>query len=263
MLETIFDPIFNPLLSIGAFWGVLIISLIISLVMTVIYKFTTDQHVMKELKSQLKKFQDEMKALRDNPSQMMDVQKKAMQTNMEYMKHSFKPMIFSFLPIILIFGWLSTNLAYEPLLPGETFNVSVVFQPGVSGNASVIVPEGFSVVGDNVSSIIDSECPSFLWFKNECKKAGFTIKPGEVGEYDLTFAYGNETQTKTVLITNKQDYLSTSKLITGDATFSQIDVQNKPMYVFKIGTFGLNWFWAYFIFSIVFTTGLRKVMNVH
>ena len=241
MLETFFDPIFNPLLSMSAFWGVLIISLLISLVMTLIYKFATDQHVMKELKTQLKKFQDEMKALRDQPAAMMEKQKKAMDVNMQYMKQSFKPMIFSFLPILLIFGWLSTNLAFEPLVPGEQFNVSVTFQPGISGNASIIVPENFSVVS-NVSPIVDNQCPGFLWMKKDCKQAIFTITPSDVGEYDLTFNYENESQSKTVLITEKQDYLSTSKLITGDATFSQIDVHNKPMYVLKVGSFGIDWF---------------------
>lgn len=262
-LEGLFDPVFAPLLGLNAVWVILIISLLISVIMTLIYKFMTDQHVMKDLKGQLKKYQAEMKNLRDNPSKMMETQKKAMSINMEYMKHSFKPMIFSFLPIIIIFGWLSGNLAFEPLMPGETFEVSAIFQPGVSGNASIIAGEGLAIVGDNTSSIVDHRCKSFLWFKKDCKKADFKLEAEAAGEFEFEVLKDDAVENKRVLITTEQDYLKPEKLITGNAVFSSIEVHNKPIKAIRIGGFGLNWFWTYFLFSIVFSTLLRKLLKLH
>ena len=105
----IMDPVLRPLLYLSPFWGILIISFLVSLIISVIYKYVTDQNLMKQLKAEMKEFQKEMKELRQHPEKMMEVQKKAMETNMKYMTQSFKPTLFTFIPIIIIFSWLSAH----------------------------------------------------------------------------------------------------------------------------------------------------------
>ena len=73
---------------------------LITLLITLIYKFTTDQDLMKQLKAELKELQAEMKALKSEPEKAMEVQKRAMQTNMKYMMQSMKATLFTFIPII-------------------------------------------------------------------------------------------------------------------------------------------------------------------
>ena len=118
IMETILS--LHPLLLILGF------SFLITIISVFAYKFFTNQVEMKQLKEDLKKHQKEMKDHRDNQKKMLEIQKKAMEKNLKYMQHSFKPMIFTFLPIILLFGWLNANLAYDPLLPGQAFNLTVV-----------------------------------------------------------------------------------------------------------------------------------------
>ena len=48
----VFENIF--LLKLPSIWAILIISLVITLVTTLVYKFTTNQKRMKELKEQMK-----------------------------------------------------------------------------------------------------------------------------------------------------------------------------------------------------------------
>ena len=103
MFNTFLDPVFNPLLGLAPVWIIMIIALIISVLVTLIYKFTTNQSLMKDLKQELKEFQKEIKALRDKPEQALAVQKKAMETNMKYMSHSMKSTLFTLLPVIIIF----------------------------------------------------------------------------------------------------------------------------------------------------------------
>jgi len=83
-----------------------IISFLLTLVTTLIYKYMTDQEVMKTLKADIKALQAKMKEHKDDKDRMMSFQKEAMTKNMEYMKKSFKPMLVTFVPIIFIFGWL-------------------------------------------------------------------------------------------------------------------------------------------------------------
>jgi len=84
----------------------LILSAVLSLVVTLIYKFLTDQVLIKELKADLKKYQKDMKKYRDDPAKMMDLQKKMSSINIRMMKQSFKPMLITMLPFFGIFWWL-------------------------------------------------------------------------------------------------------------------------------------------------------------
>jgi len=111
VLENFFDWLFQPFLIWGDGWGVVIISLLLTLMINIFYKLFTDQELMKNLKKELKDLQKEMKTLKDNPDKFMKKQKEAMSKNLEYMKHSMKPTLITFVPLILIFGWLRERFA--------------------------------------------------------------------------------------------------------------------------------------------------------
>ncbi len=106
VLENLFDWLFAPLLQWGDATGIILISLILTILINLFYKLFTDQELMKSLKKELKELQAEMKELKDHPSEFLRVQKKAMEKNLAYMKHSMKPTLITFLPLIIIFGWL-------------------------------------------------------------------------------------------------------------------------------------------------------------
>ena len=55
MLEFILDPLFQPILRMKTFYAVAIISLGITILITFIYKWTTNQSLMKSLKAEMKK----------------------------------------------------------------------------------------------------------------------------------------------------------------------------------------------------------------
>ena len=113
VLESFFDLIFGWAVNINPLFGMVFISLILTLLVTLIYKYTTNQKAMKELKDELKSLQGKMKEHKEDNSKMMEIQKEAMEKNIKYMKHTFVPMILTFLPIIIIFGWI--KLVYDPL----------------------------------------------------------------------------------------------------------------------------------------------------
>jgi uncharacterized membrane protein (DUF106 family) len=58
----------------------------------------------------------------------MSLQKEMMELNMEMMKQSFKSMLYTFIPLIILFTWMSANIAYEPINPGEEFTVTAKYQ---------------------------------------------------------------------------------------------------------------------------------------
>ncbi|MBN1544614.1 DUF106 domain-containing protein [Candidatus Woesearchaeota archaeon] len=256
VLETILNPIFSPLLKLPMVVAIGIISLVISLIITLVYKYLTDQTMMKDLKQRQKDFQKRMKELKKEPEKMMKVQKEAMEVNMQYMKQSFKPTLITFLPIIIIFGWLNAHMAYDPLMPGQEFTATLVFNPGYTGDVNISVPDGVEVIGDKTSTIKDGA-------------AEFGLK-GDKGDYLLVFDYGGNSFDKELTITEEPRYapvikqfskqpvkaitLSNSKLI----AINLFSLEEGGLFKGRVG-----WLGTYIIFSLIFSLGLRKLLKIY
>lgn len=252
MFENLLNPVFDPLLSLPITWVIVIMAFLITLIITVIYKFTTKQSLMKELKAEMKELQKEMKELKSNPQEMMKVQKKSMQTNMKYMTHSMRSMLFTFIPIILIFGWMNSHLAYEPISPGQEFTTSILFYDNVKGNVELIVPKEITVSGYMDKTIDDGE---IKW-----------VLKGEEGEYLLEYMVNGKSYTKDLLITEEPTYAKPLKVVK-DKTVRQISIDNnkiKPLEFTGIPWI-MNWGWlgSYIILSIIFSMAIRKLFKVY
>ena len=90
-----------PFLSITLF------SLVLTFLLTWIYKKFTPQEELKRLRERTKELQQSVKQEKD-PQKLAGIQKEMMQLSLEQMKHSFKPMLITFLPLILIFAGLKS-----------------------------------------------------------------------------------------------------------------------------------------------------------
>ncbi|MBI4150599.1 DUF106 domain-containing protein [Candidatus Woesearchaeota archaeon] len=247
------DPVMNFLLgwmlNFSPFVSILLLSVALSLFITLVYKYTTNQSLMKDLKDELKAFQQQMKELKHDPNAMMDVNKKAMETNLKYMTHSFKPMLFTFLPIILIFGWLNAHFAYEPIHPGQEFTMTVAFDKTAIGGISVLAPDGLLVTSDETKTVTDGN-------------AIFTLKGEAEGIYPVGFSFNNQTYTKEVRISQARSYIE-PLLVVNDGSIKSITTTHEKTKVIKIGSFGITWLWSYIIFSLVFSIAMRKMLKVY
>ena len=105
-LNQFFNLIFGALVLWNPLVGLVIISFILTLLITLAYKFLTKQHLMKEWKEELNSYQKQMKEHKHDHKKVIELQKPMMEVQMKYMMHSFRPLLFTFLPLILIFNWL-------------------------------------------------------------------------------------------------------------------------------------------------------------
>ena len=275
-LNFILDPVLSPFISLGSFWAVLLISFLIALIITIVYKLVTDQELMKTLKEDMKAMQKEMKNFRDNPSKMMEMNKKVMEKNMKYMLHSMKPTLFTFIPIILIFGWLVSNMAYDPIDPGESFEVYVFFDGDKIDEASITVPEGLELMTNSEADVRNIPAEDDLEFDNpyltKSRYGGFLDEDDDIyyagwrlsgpeGEYNLEFDVKGQPYFKTVKISEKR-YIKPLKSV-DDGVVKGIAVDQDQLIVIDIFGLKMGWFWSYILFSIIFSMGLRKILKVY
>jgi len=250
-----FENLYASFLGLSYFWIIFIVSVLITVITTLVYKYTTDQKKLKENKETVKKLRKKMNENKDNQKKMMEIQQEMMSKNMEMMKSSFKPMLFTFIPLILLFSWMSGTLAYEPLMPGEAFTVTVyaadTYASGLE-NINLSAIPGMKIQRDN----------DFTPEKDE-KQVRWVITPEKEGEYSLLIESPSFKETKEVIISSKKDYaipLTEYK----DSQLSKVVIGNEDVRPFEgapvIG--GLNWLWAYIILSLITSIGFRKALGV-
>jgi len=250
-LDPVFNPILLPMVNWNPFVSIVVLSLFISLIVTLVYKYFTDQVAMKEMKEKQKGFQKQMKELRSNPEEMMKVQKEAMGVNLQYMKASFKPMLITMIPVLLMFSWMTGHLSFEPIYPGETYSITASFEKGLSGEALLTVDEKSTLIDAEKQPLADG-------------KATWKLK-GEEGEHSLSVTLGNTTQTKIVKIGTTFDYAESITLYQhSDIKSINIDYKLlKPLGEFSLFGWHPGWIGLYLIFSIIFSMGLRKLLHLY
>ena len=113
-VHSILEPTAGALLKWNILWGMIIIVLIISIIMTIAQKYATDQKALKEIKQEQKKLQEEMKLYKEHPEKMAELSKKQIEFMPLMMKHSMRPIIFTGIPIVLFFRWFMDYFALIP-----------------------------------------------------------------------------------------------------------------------------------------------------
>lgn len=114
------DPTAGILLRWDLTLGMFIIVLIVSLGITLIQKYATDQKTLRELKDEQKLLQEEMKKFKDHPEKLMELQKKQMEFIPKTMRLSMRPLMFTGVPLILFYRWFNDffTAAGNPLFFG-------------------------------------------------------------------------------------------------------------------------------------------------
>ncbi|MBN2367404.1 DUF106 domain-containing protein [Candidatus Woesearchaeota archaeon] len=260
------DPVLGWLLYLDPALAILIVSLIVSLITSLALKLLTDQTLMKDLKEEQKELQKEMKELKNNPNKLAKVNERFMETNMKYMSHSMRPTLFTFLPIILVFGWLSSHIGYYPILPGENFQLTALFEKDAEGEIVLEVPDGIQIVDEAEKEVLHEEVDWLL--------------KGDEGEYELLVKYKDKEYLKNVIITNERKYAPVEKDFKKRILFfsssdenglNKLELSNEKILPFENVPVvkdlpwisGWGWFGSYIFFSLIFSMSLRRLMNIY
>jgi uncharacterized membrane protein (DUF106 family) len=239
-LVSFLDPIFHPLIAWHPFFAIVLISLLVALISKLAYWKFTDQHVLKSVREQMKVLQADMKKYQNEPEKLLSLQTKMFDLSRQQMTQSFKPMLITMIPILVIFGWMSLNLAYEPIYPGDAITVDVMTKQTISysflNESETIVPVSglatITLLGTNIEGI-----------------------------HNLTIRAQNQTVQVPLEVTTGLHYQNPVILSKGAITKTTVLLKNKD--VLDLGFITLNWFWSYLVCVIGFSLALQKIMRLH
>lgn len=110
----ILDPSLGTFLNWNTTIGMLVVVLLISVFITLIQKYTTDQKTLKEMKKEQKELSEEMKKYKEHPEKLMKLQKQQMEFIPKMLKLSMRSIIWTSIPLILLFRWFMDYFSTIP-----------------------------------------------------------------------------------------------------------------------------------------------------
>ncbi len=232
------------ILSMNPLMFVSIMSLLVALLTTIVYKKFTNQVLMKELKDELKELQKTAKELKEKPEEAMKAQKRMMEVNMKYMMHSMRATLVTFLPIILIFGWMNAHYSFMPLTPNTPFTITIE--------------------GTNSENITMMQSAGII-IERIIKENGITrviAKLENYGSYYTAINAGGKTYPITLTASKKQESI-TPITKPGDEVIKSITINYDKLIIINAFGWKIGWLGTYIIESIIFSILLRKWMNVY
>jgi uncharacterized membrane protein (DUF106 family) len=255
-MANIFIAIYQGFMSLPYFWLIFIISLLVTLLTTIIYKYTTDQKELKKIKKEMNELKIKMKKNSSDQKKMMSIQKEMLDKNMVMMKQSFKSMLYTFIPLILIFAWMNATIAFEPITPNSNVTITATISNSFPGELSSI----------NISSIPATKITRNVGYEpgsDKVRAVQWIMETKGEGTYTILVESETFKQSKEILVTDERKYenpVSEYK----NSQLKSIVVGNEKVRPFEgIGFLkGLNWLWTYIILSILMSIGLRKVMKI-
>jgi len=100
--------------------GIIVLSFLATLFITIVNYFLTDREKMKEIKQRQKDLRKQMKEVKNDPEKVMELNKKMLEDFPEQMKHMYKPLLVTMIPILIFFNWLR-GLFVETSISGSWF----------------------------------------------------------------------------------------------------------------------------------------------
>lgn len=270
----IFELIFFPFLSMSPWVGIILISFLTALLMLFVFRFTSNQKGIRQVKNKIKAHLLELRLFKDSLSLSLKAQGNILRYNLKYIGYSAKPLLVMIIPLILILVQLNLWFGYDALTPGQKTILKVTLKEGNSPlNINLVIEP---------SSGFDIETPP-LRIEEE-REINWNLNAREKGVHDLILIATNQRLTKKVSIAQKQlSKISPLKVrrnfidellnpgespISRDLPIKTIELKYPAK---NMNLFGWNipWLWSippwlviYFALSIIFGFAFKGIFKV-
>jgi hypothetical protein len=266
-LRLVFDGLLAPFAAWPPIVSLVLVSLLVSILMLVVFKRTSDQAALAAVKRKIHAGLFEIRLFNDDLRAILRAQGEILRHNLSYLRLSLWPMLFVLPPLVLVIAQLQFHYGYEGLRPGQRALVQVDLAPRADGGArpaaTLDVPDGLRAETEAV------------WIEAESQLLWRLVAERE-GDYELGLDVAGARLTKTVRVTPKTVRLSPERVDPG--FLSQLLYPAEPPLpsgspvravhlsypgreVSVLG-YGMHWMIPFFVLSIAFAFALRGLFKV-
>jgi uncharacterized membrane protein (DUF106 family) len=265
-LTGFFTFVLKPFENGHAHAGIIFISLITGTVMLFLFKLTSNQEAMKQVKTKISAYFLEMRLYKEDVSTVMGSQRRILLANMNYMKLALVPAVVMIVPVILIMVQLNLRYAQGGLEPGTTAMIKVTLEDGVDTASEGIELESGLGLEKASPAVRIASLGEIDW----------KIRLTEAGVHDLTLSSGSGSFTVPVFGTRKLvPIFSTFKKgsflesifspgaprIPDSMGIKSVEIMY-PSMAFGWGVIELSWLWSFLMISMAFGVILKLILKV-
>jgi uncharacterized membrane protein (DUF106 family) len=258
MLKTIslfFDMVLAPFAGLHPMVGLTVLSIVMGVVMVLLYRWTTDQDRLRQIRDRIKILFLEIRLYKDDMAEMFTIQKEIMRENFRYLRYTAKSAVILMVPIILVLIDLNVRYSYRPIQPGESFIVSAFAEEtAILDRLELTLPQGLAV-----------EVPGIR--VPEEKRVSWQLRAGTAGHHALVIHQGKQENGHVALVSNKIERLvpeidkgtSWTSHLVPEASFLPDDCPVASLrveYPERMSFLGLQPGWLYYFFIISMAAGL-------
>jgi len=265
-LRVLFDALLYPFRAMSPWVTLVPISLATAVVLLLIFKRTSNQDAIGDVKAGIAAGLFEIRLFNDDLRTMFRAQGQILRRSLTYMRLSLVPMLWTLPPLILVIAQLQFHYGYEGLRPGRVTQLQVVLEPDAvpSGKPDITVkaPPGVSVVEPGV------------WVPS-LREMSWRVAVDAAGAYELELDIAGNTASKLLDATTEVVRRSPIRVrgfldeliypaepaLPPQSPFESIELDYEDATVDFLGI-GIHWLIVFFVLSIAFAFALRKPFGV-
>lgn len=265
-LRGVFDLLLAPFAFMPPWVGLLLVSLVTAIFMLIVFKHTSNQERLEEVKRKIHAGIFEIRLFNDDMRAILRAQTEILRHNLSYLRLSIVPMVWILPPLVLLIAQLQFHYGYEGLEPGQAALLEVEMAEEVEDAPGIELraPEGVEV-----------ETPG-LWSRSR-HEVSWRLRPEQKGDYQLELALPDGgTLTKSLTVSDVPERRSPERVAPGfwrqliypaedpvptETGIREIRIGYDDTEVSFLGI-SLHWMIWFFALSIIFAFALRKPMGV-
>jgi uncharacterized membrane protein (DUF106 family) len=265
-LRPVFDALLFPFRALPPLVGLLVVSLLAAVLMLIVFKKTSNQRRLEEVKRQIHACLFELRLFSDDLGAILRAQAEILRHNLRYLGLSAVPMVVMLVPLVLVVAQLQFHYGYRGLRPADEFLVKVQLKEGhadMRPQAALDAPPGLAVVTPPV------------WIPSE-RELAWRLRAERWGDYELKLRLDGREYGKTAQVSRQVRRRSpvrgeptllnevlypAEEPLPGDSPVAAITVGYPEADVPVLG-FAVNWLVLFMVLSIALAFALRKPLGV-
>jgi hypothetical protein len=263
----IFELLFLPFRNMSSWVGMIFVSFLTALLMLFVFRFTSNQEGIREVKNRIKAHLLEIRLFKDSLIISLKAQGWILRYNLKYIGYSAKPLLVMIIPLILILIQLNLWFGYESLEPSQEAVLKAELREGLNLFDAELTIE--------TSSGLEVETPPLRIEENS--EVNWRLRAKEAGIHELNIVLNGKEFLKKVAVAQKPlSKISSTKVgrnfidellnpgeppFPGDLPVKSVEIKYPSKHMNLFG-WRIHWIIVYFALSIIFGFSFKGIFKV-